>query len=298
MKIKIFFLNFMIFEITSLYFSIKLIKIDDCIKSIYRNKNGKNSILFESEDCNFEDHGNTQNIYRELVKNEYYEYGDLVYINAKNNGGSASMNIIIQIDEYIISTCPNDILKCINCQNLYNYCNNNEFIMFLDNGHNANEDKIYYYFYFQINSFNELNSNKIGINHNFYALAQKKYLLSVNYQEDEIELINFKNTDNFYIADNNSLPINYTNYYFKIYSINQFSENLIGLNLSNSEIKLKNNDSFIVTESKGLRYRLSPQEKKDGGTYINFKIRAYNFPNNIYYSEPVSQLKEFFFIYL
>ena len=137
------------------------------------------------------------------------------------------LNIIIQIDENIINTCQNNILKCNNClikNGKYNCDKHNKFHFYP--GINGT-----YYFYFQINSINELNSNIF--NSTFYTLAQKNYSLSLYYKENELELINFNTTDNFYIEDNRSLSVNYSNYYFKINSINQFNGILKGLNLSN-----------------------------------------------------------------
>ena len=85
MKIKIIILHFMICEITCMYLSVNLIKVDDCITNIYKKTNEeKITTLFESNECVFENHGNTEKIYRELVKYSYYELGDTVNINTKN----------------------------------------------------------------------------------------------------------------------------------------------------------------------------------------------------------------------
>ena len=281
------------FKITSLYLSIKDIRVDDCISNIYIEKlNDKTNIsLFKIKDikeCYIDKTRYYPDSYPYIVKNHIYELGDIVYIVSYNVWNIGFINIIIQLDEFILKTCQQNILKCNNCiQELNQYvCKNDEFISsYLNTG--------YYYYFFQLNSIYEL--NKSEINSTFYTLAQKIDSFSLYYQEDELEIINFYNPDNFYIIENKSLAVNYSYYYFKIDSINQFNGTLKGLNLSNSEITLKNNDSFKVTESRGLIYRLSSQEKKNGSVYIKFNITVYNFPNSIHYSNAVTISKEFHF---
>ena len=140
-----------------------------------------------------------------------------------------------------------------------------------------------------INSSNELIIENNGTDQNFYVLKQNKFDLLIYYKNDELELINFNNTDNFYINSNQTFNVNYSNYYFKVYFNNIFNGTLIRLNLNDSIIELNNNSSFKVNKYNGLKYKLSPQEKKNRKSYLELKIRAYNCPYNINYSKPVSR---------
>ena len=55
-----------------------------------------------------------------------------------------------------------------------------------------------------------------------------------------MELINFNTTDNFYIKDNKSLFVNYTNYYFEVIFENEIKGTLKGLNSENIYSNIKN----------------------------------------------------------
>ena len=160
MELKIIIL--FLFKITSMYLSIKLVEIDDCITNINIKKynNINNISLFENKQIKY-CHPANFTYYPAtipyIIKNQIYEFGDIIYIDAYDKIPQGFINIIIQLDEYIIKTCQNNVFKCSNCKkindNQYN-CSKNIFNFY------PNKRGIYYFF-FQINSINELNLSEI-----------------------------------------------------------------------------------------------------------------------------------------
>ena len=284
--------------------------VDDCIFQIYKIENNKNITFYKNNDyknlsrcfLKFK-----TNLSISMANNLTYNYNETIYIDIydrprqknKNNG---YINITLNVDEYIFQTCElysSNFLDCKNCNKTSDgklRCDNDQLLFYKDDDINYQNGDMYK-LEFNIQSKEELNCRKFNINNNFYTLSQKKYNFTINYKDDELELINFNSTDNFYRNKNpNNLTVNYKNYYFKVYFINtSFNGSLLGLNLNNDEIILNSEDSFIVNELRGLKYKLSPFEKISRQAYLSFEIQAFNNPKNIIYSESVSKKETFKF---
>ena len=147
---------------------------------------------------------------------------------------------------------------------------------------------------FQINSLHDFNTVASKVIPNYYGLNphNKTINIQTNDIDKEIELINFYNPSYFYIKNNpNNISIDYNNYYFKIYfDEHSFNGKLMGLDLSNSTIELTNNNtSFKLSESKGLTYKLSKEEKRQKGTNISFYIEGYNSIRNTTLSRLIAE---------
>ena len=267
-------------KITSyLYLSIYVIEADDCIYNIYTFKNNElnkyfnfTEKYFEGIECNWSFRGVYDN---PLVRNKPYEFGEIIFMEAKDTDPVNGYVIIsVTINEYIIKTSDKKFWKCLNCRTYdknYDF-NHDRFNFYSDN----NKSIGVYNFTFQINSSSELNNSSFKINDSFYELSGKTFNLSPNYKNYELELINFNTTENFYIKDNQSLWVNYTNYYFKVIFDNQFSGTLKGLNSNNFYTNITNESFFKVNKTIGLIYQLSPEDRENYGAYLILKIFAYN----------------------
>ena len=283
------------------YLSMELIEADDCIIKINTTKNGNELIYLDfynySTNCKRNNYSYYPYKNDSLLINELYDFGEIIHLTAYDkNIGNGYINITVKINEYIIKCQDQKFWKCFNC-----YGANNNYI------YNENGFAFYrfgnvmtrhiYYFDFQINSLSELNYEGIEIDYNYLALTnQKIFNHSIYYKNNELELINFNTTDNFYIKKNRSLNVDYNNYYFKIYFDEEIPGTLIGLDLLNySEIRLDNGSSFKVNETNGLKYILSSQEKNKTNNSLKIYMIAYNNPNNNNSSKKVTNKEEFIF---
>lgn len=278
---------------SSLYFSLIVESIDDCIYNIYKNQTEK--IYFKFTNKYEENQCNPFNLYdKPLIKNEPYDFGDIIVMEVKDRMKKRGfVKITVQINEYIIRTYINNTFwECLNCStsNKDYYFNENRFNFYDDNENNATNNSVYI-FTFQVKFISELNNANLEINNSFYELSGGAFNRSLNYKDNELELINFYTTDYFYIRDNNSLPVNYTNYYFKVKFVKEFSGTLKGLNSDNSYINITNNSFFRVNETNGLIYQLSSEEIKKYEAFIKLNITAYN----IYLNKNVTKEKSFIF---
>ena len=131
---------------------------------------------------------------------------DTIFIDIYDVGNLGYINMIIELDEFAITTCQKNFWKCINWLKKEddNYkCDRNTFYFYPKQYGSSG----IFYLFFQINSINEINSEGIEVNSTFYTLDQINTSFSLHYQEDELELINFNNTNNFYITDNKTLDV-------------------------------------------------------------------------------------------
>ena len=182
-----------------LYLSIYIYEIDDCINKIFSKE--ENEIYFENDiniNCKYEDLTYYPNDGNPIIKNIIYILGKTIIIQIYNKSKMISkcyINMKVKINEYFIGLSNNN--------NIWN-CNECEY--------NINLDKI-----------SDLkNEESVEVDKTFYAFtSQMNFNYSIDYKNDELELINFNISNNFYIKSNKSLLVNFTNYKFKInYRVN------------------------------------------------------------------------------
>ena len=300
------------------YISLEFLMVDDCIREI--SISGQKIFEFKPntlDDCDFK----YQNIYPKFfTKNYRYDFDiEIKFTFQDSVHYDGFMNITVYFNEYIIKVSDQKFWKCTDCGNFGLGGDRNWDYDYYDNrinyycGHGNSDGKcksdgakfeVLYHFIFKIESLDDLrNGNKdsqqFEVNNNYYALnRQRIYYRQIYYLDNELELINFNTTENFFIAENTTLPIEYTDYYFKmIYMDNNFHGNLKGLDTNNNNNIINNGGSFKVSDSTGLKYELTPQEKINREVNVSLKITAYNCPNCAdFQSKPVSPETEFIFI--
>ena len=282
--------------------SFKLIAVDDCIKEIYIS----DKIVFnltrisESDDCNIND----KTIYPEyLIHNYEYEYGTNITFKFEDRiRGSGYMNIIAYFNEYIIKASNQKFWKCINCMGE----NNNYLIS------SYKPDALSFYltipsssqklfqFIFNIDNYNEQEFSIFDVNDEYFSFTDKKnFYIDIHDLETEVELINFNDTDNFYITNNKSFPIDINNYKFEVNYINkgEFNGQLKALNFENKEEVLESGFQFKVSNQMGIRYQLDQKEIENKKANVSLRIKAFNYPyQNSPYSKQVAKEEEFNFI--
>ena len=279
-----------------MYLTMNINAVDDCLSKVY-----KQNISFFYDNISVDCIINSQSYNNPIINKSLYEYEDVIIVNVSDKGvGEGYINVDVILNEYIIRNKHRKFWKCINCEGdnsdyIYNNITGN-FDFFKKSPGNPD----FYIFNFQINSSFDLNYFENEVNSSFYELkSQKKTLNFSSYDiNKEIELIKLNLPNNFYIKDNpNNITINYENYFFKIYfNQNSFKGKLIGLNISNySDIELSNGSNFTVSISKGLRYILSDEEKRDKNAHLYFEIEGYNSPFNTSLSKLIAQKTDYNF---
>ena len=294
---SIFFFSLIIIQINTIYVKMELIEINNCVTRIYHNENlHKNFSKESSESC---DEDNWDGYTYPLIDNLSYELGDKITFIIGNQGKHSYIKINVFINEYIIECKHNRFWKCTNCSTSNgNYEFNQEqgrFDLIGDGLSHLTSFNIY----FQINSSDQLNFEGNNVSSDFYSLKPKEAFINISTFEidNEISLINFNTPNYFYIQNNtNNNSVNYSNYYFKIYfTDNSFSGKYIGIDLSNSDIELNNGSSFKVNDWKGLRYKLSHEEKKKKGANLFFQVEGYNSPDNTTLSKIIAKITKYNF---
>ena len=233
---KIYLINFLLFtHIQSFfYLSIDIYGVDECVNKIEVD----NEIHFNrTSNCTLD-----LNIYpndgKPIIENIIYKLGKTIIIQIYNEIGYSSINMVIKINEYIIYLSNNK-----------KFWNSNEFYYFSvkDNTYHFINGEGIKTLKFKLDNISDLkNEKRVEVNETFYAfISQMHFNYSINYKNDECELINFNTSDKFYIKGNKSLLVNITNHKFKINFMNQFSGTLIGLNQNNLESNLSNNSFFL-----------------------------------------------------
>ena len=279
-----------------LYFSFYLNKVEDCISKICIG----NKTLFDFFDkynennCIMGDYSFYPNKGIPLIRNEPYNFGEIIYMDVYDNiYKDGCVKISITINEYKIETKHKEFWQCLNCNSKDYIIKDSDFIFYFYENQAGLKNKTNFTFTFRINSILDLNYIDIEINDSFYALNSSKIInLEIDYKNEEVELINFNSTDNFYIKDDNTLLVNYSNYYFQVTFENDFNGSLKGLNFDDNLYHGLNNNSFFkVNETNGLIYQLSPNEKKNYKAFLTLKIIAYN----IYLNKSVTNEKAFNF---
>ena len=278
---------------TYLYFSFYLNDVEDCISEISIEKRNLYDFLENCvfiNDCIYTNLNCYPNKGKPIIKNEPYNLGDIIYMKMYDNRNQVPyIDITIKINEYIIETKHKKFWKCLNCINENNYDEYEGSKFYFYTKYPPNNDFIFNSS-FQINSILDLNYSGVGVNNSFYALnSSNNFDRELYFKNDEVELINFNITDNFYIKDNKSLFVNYTIYNFEVIFENDILGTLKGLNIDNIYTNITNHSYFKVNKTNGLIYRLNPKEKKIYTIILKLKITAYNY----YLNRPVTN-EEFF----
>ena len=299
MKKYFIFLNIFIYLFlkvkSTFYLSMKLIAIDD---SVYRIFNYKNETIYPKSSSNSND---------PIVPLMPYELGEKIFFDLYDVGkGNGGVSLTVYLNEYTIYTEYQKFWTCTNCEganNNYIYNKSKKRLDFYTPGKTKGKTlDLHYYFYFQINSYSELNYEGNALQTNFYSFTEEKYFfIHISNLEEEIDIINFNTTDIFYMVNNRDLKTPFDVIKFKIFfdELISFSGKFIGFDESKNDIELEDQNLFEVSENKGLRYKLSPKEKNRKGVYLKIKIQAYNSPSGERLPQILSQISEFnFFICL
>ena len=228
---------------------------------------------------------------QDIILNYEYNFKTDIKVTFEDfNHKYGYMNMTVYFNEYIIKNTDRRFWRCINCgveglgnQDYFYYEDRMNFYNITRSGDCSHE---LYVFYFTINDTTDLykggEDGPFEVRTGFYSFTDESvFRRRVNYSEEiELELINFIEPDILHVKLNDALPINVSNYYFKIEYINDeynnFGGELKGLDLDGTEQKLNNNDPFIVNDTSGLNYILSEQEKANRFAQVKVKISVLN----------------------
>ena len=261
MIITLFYYLFLKIE-SSFYLSVKLVKIDDYLKRVYN----------ENDDTFFQSNKGISPLPNvQLIP---YEIGEKIYFDIYDKGVIGYVSFIAYLNEYTIKPEYQKFWTCMNCagenQN-YRYNEKENRFDFYNSNDTIQKKKVTFRFYFQVNSYSELNFEGNEVQNNFYSFTEEKYFfIHISNLEEEIDIINFNTTDIFYMTNNKSLKTPFDVIKFKIFfdELISFSGKFIGLDESKNDIELNNQDLFEVSDKKGLRYKLSRTEKYKKGAHI------------------------------
>ena len=245
-----------------------------------------------------------------IIKNYPYEFKLAIEITFEDlDHYEGFMNVVVNYNEYIIKTSDQRFWKCINC------CGNNgtghddyhwdgQRINFYEGRRSGGCWEELYIFIFRIDNMTQLyeggENGPFEIMHDFYSFTNKNRIEKiVYYNEDEVEvdLINFTLENLLYVKRDDTLPVDYNNYYFILESPN-FEGQLIGIYLDGGKDLLTNGNIFKVPEISGFNYILSEEEKENRRAELKVKLTAYNYCPEGYKckSEVVAETREFTFI--
>ena len=226
-----------------------------------------------------------------IIKNYEYDYGTPIIVTFEDyNHMYGYMNMTVYFNEYIIETTARRFWRCINCGEWgignQDYFYNRErmnFYKYDRDGTQCSHEN--YIFIFQINELEDLykggENGPFEVKTDFYDFISDKFIHKTVYNSNEdiiLELINFREADILHVKTNLSLPINYDNYYFKIEYEDFFANGeLSGINYSNdAETRLFQGNTFKVTNTSGLNYKLTEDEKTNKNAFVKVKITPYN----------------------
>ena len=226
-----------------------------------------------------------------IIKNYEYDFKTPIIVTFEDyNHMYGYMNMTVYFNEYTIETKAKRFWRCINCGEWgignQDYFYNRERINFYKNDRDGTQcSHEQYIFIFQINEIEDLykggEDGPFEVKSDFYDFISNKELHKTVYNSNEdiiLELINFREADILHVKTNPSLPINYENYYFKIeYEDYYANGELNGINYSNGlEKRLSPGDTFIVTNTSGLNYKLREDEKINKRAFVKVKITPFN----------------------
>ena len=285
--------SFLIFILIHLFFLIKsydfylsmfIEEADDCISRIY---NTNNDTLF-SEDCT--DASNFKKSYTDpVINNINYVFGEEIYIDIFDKGDVGCLKINVRINEYLIKPELKKFWTCTNCNgDDNNYIYNEDFKRF--DFYNPETDGVQnteqtFTFIFKINSRDDFIGLEGVVDGNYYTIKQtKEEYIYLNDLNDEIEVIDFKNKDNFYITYNKNLNIQFDSVYFRLYHDQRFlmTGEIYGYSFwYNNYMELSDDGHAIqvTNDYSKITYKLTEQEKNIKGTHIKLYFRAYNSPD-------------------
>ena len=302
---KIIYLFFLIFSLKIIrvelvnYLTFELHKVDDCIRAVYFS----NELIFGYKPENLSMCSAKKNSHypRYFVLNQEYTFGTqikVIFQDTDHHDGY--FNISIHFNEYIIRVKDQIFWKCLNCAGPNkDYVYDNDRINFYPGKGDRKYYEKNYTFIFQIDNDEEFKKGYFEVNNEYYSFTnQKIFYREIYYLENELELINFNTTNNFFIKDNHTLPFDFNKFKFKIEFINNdFKGNISALDLSGNEIILGDGYEFKISNNKGLSYKLNEDEIRNRAVNISIKLTAYDFPNlNDYRSKIVAKTTEFHFI--
>ena len=291
-------LNFIKIQLVN-YLTFELHKVDDCIRAVYFS----NELIFNYKPENLSMCSSKINrLYpKYFVLNQEYNFGTqikIIFQDTDHHDGY--FDISIHFNEYIIRVKDQVFWKCLDCGGPNkDYVYDNDRINFYPGKGDKKKYEKNYTFIFQIDDDEEFKKGRFEVNDDYYSFTnQKIFYRELYYLDNELELINFNTTNNFFIKDNATLPIDINNYKFEIEFINNdFKGNLSALDLSGNEIILGDGYQFKTNNNKGLSYKLNEDEIRNRAVNISIRLTAYNFPDlNDGRSRIVAKTTEFHFI--
>ena len=290
---------------SSLYVSMYLLDTNACLTEIYNEQ--KEEIYFKSETSSETCNSNDSNCPFLLFSHTSYELGKKIYVDFHYEGQEVGyFKMTVLISGYIIKTEAQKYWNCTDCGGENdNYIYNNNRFEFYNNSADAeakptNTD---FHFYFKIPSSNQDEFIYSNTN-NYYELTGKNdFYIYPPTLEDEIELINFNKFDYLKVNDDiKEIPdIFYKELGFTIYFDKYTTRGVgfIGLDTSENDVQLESRQTFMVTETKGLRYKFSDEEKENMGTYLKFSLEGITSPLDPSFSKSITKKEDFtFFICL
>ena len=198
----------------------------------------------------------------------------IIFFDIYDYGGLGYVSFIAYLNEYTIKPEYQKFWTCMNCSGInqnYKYNKNENRFDFYIKADTIYRKNVIFRFYFQINSYSELDYEGNEFQSYFYSFTEEKYFfISISDLEEEIDVINFNTTNIFYMINNKSLKTPFDVIKFKIFfdDLISFSGKFIGLDESKNDFELGDQNLFEVSKKKGLRYKLSKTEKSIKKVYI------------------------------
>ncbi len=136
---------------STFYLNVTVIQVDDYVKRVY---NENNDTIYE---CNY------NRVNYPIVKLFPYEIVDKIYFDMFDIGGEGYVSFIAYLNEYTIRPEHQKFWTCINCageNKNYRYNSNLKRFHFYYRQDTIYRINVIFRFYFQINSYSELNYDK------------------------------------------------------------------------------------------------------------------------------------------
>ena len=298
---------------------------DDCIARIFITNDLLNFSSNPNKDVNENDidinifHfiGNGLTCITEKSKDSFletyfvYQYGTYLNLQVQDTYFVNSYFCFeLNFNEYKITSEieHRDLIRCYDCigdgnndYRMQTNCYHNYF--YPDNIENKFE---YFHYTFRVESLEKIKLQNFAVNEEFYSFNTQQnfyYYFHVNHIPDEIDLINFNTSTNFYMTGKPELVVDYFNYYFKLNFINNngFTGYLKALQKDNNNEKdiyyNTNSNEFRISDKNGLIYVFSNSDKDNKNDIdIDIKVVAYNCIDcEVSHSKKVSKEGIFYF---
>ena len=140
-------------------------------------------------------------------------------------------------------------------------------------------------FIFKVNSRDDFVGLNGVVDGNYYTIKQTKdEYIYLNDLDEEIEIIDFKNKDNFYITHNKNLDIQFDSIYFRIFHDQRFlmTGEIYGYSFWYNDYRELPDDGHaiqVTNDYSKIIYKLTEQEKNIKGAHIKVYFKAYNSPD-------------------